>query len=122
MPSGSITTLPLAFVISKITSPITRQLKKKQDRLGDEWFLDEVFIKLNEKVNYLWRAVDQDGCELDVFVSKRGNKKAALKLFRKLFKTQPRKPSVIISTYRLLRERSFDSWAQTSCAKNFFGC
>ena len=65
--------------------------------LGDEWYLDEIFIKLNGKVHYLWRAVDQDGCELIVFVSKRRNKKAALKFFTKLFKTQPRKPSVIIT-------------------------
>jgi len=63
----------------KITSPITRQLKKKQGKLGDEWYLDEVFIKLNGKTHYLWQAVDQDGCELDVFVSKRRNKKAALR-------------------------------------------
>ncbi len=59
------------------------QLKKKQGNLGDEWYLDEVFIKLNGKVHYLWRAVDQDGCELDVFVSKRRNKKTAVKFFRK---------------------------------------
>ncbi len=56
----------------KITSPITRQLN-------------------------LWIAVDQDGCELDVLVQKGRNKKAALKFFKKLFKTQPRKPTVIIS-------------------------
>ena len=65
--------------------------------LGDEWFLDEVFIKLNGKMHYLWRAVDQDGCELDKFVSKRRNKKAAVKFFRKLFKTQPRKSNEIIT-------------------------
>jgi len=65
--------------------------------LGDEWFLDEVFIKLNGKMHYLWRAVDQDGCELDIFVSKRRNKKAAVKFFRKLFKTQLRKLNVIIT-------------------------
>ncbi|MCP3675789.1 MAG: IS6 family transposase [Gammaproteobacteria bacterium] len=78
-------------------TPITRQLKKKQGKLSDEWFLDEVFIKLNGVQHYLWRAVDQDGCELDVFVSKCRNKKAALKFFRKLFRTQPRKPRVIIT-------------------------
>jgi len=54
-------------------------------------------IKLNGKIHYLWRAVDQDGCGLDVFVSKSRNKKAALKFFRKLFRTQPRKPTVIIT-------------------------
>jgi len=130
----------------KIATPITRQLKKKQGKLGDEWYLDEVFIKLNGKAHYLWRAVDQDGCELDVFVSKRRNKKAALKFFRRLFKTQPRKPRNFktvkhtqkflaihglinnlfrhqrhlakASTYRILREKSFEIWTETSCVQN----
>ena len=38
----------------------TKLLKKLQGRLGDQWFLDEVFIKINGYHHYLWRAVDQD--------------------------------------------------------------
>ena len=49
-------------------------------------FLDEVFIKINGKQHYLWRAVDQDNNELDILVTKKRDKKAALKFFRKLFK------------------------------------
>ncbi len=45
-----------------------RKLKKRQGRLGDTWYLDEVFIKIRGELNYLWRAVDQDGDTIDVLV------------------------------------------------------
>ncbi len=44
---------------------------------GDTWYLDEVFIKINGVQHYLWRAVDQDGDELDILVQKSRDKKAA---------------------------------------------
>ena len=42
-----------------------RNLKRQQGRLGDTWFLDEVFVTINGKRQYLWSAVDQDGDEND---------------------------------------------------------
>jgi DDE superfamily endonuclease len=36
-------------------------LRRRRPRPGDQWHLDEVFIKINGKTHYLWRAVDQDG-------------------------------------------------------------
>ena len=48
-----------------------RKLKKRQGRLGDTWYLDEVFIKINGELHYLWRAVDQDGDTIDILVQKR---------------------------------------------------
>jgi len=59
--------------------------------------LDEVFIKINSALHYLWRAVDQDGDELDILVPKRRNKKAATKLFKKLLKGQQATPLKIIT-------------------------
>jgi len=53
----------------KLTPTLARSLRKKQGSLGDQWFLDEVFIKINGKQHYLWRAVDQDGCELDILLT-----------------------------------------------------
>jgi putative transposase len=64
------------------------QLKKKRGTIGDIWFLDEVFIKINGQLHYLWRAVDKDGDELDILVHKRRNKKAVMKFFKKLLKGQ----------------------------------
>jgi putative transposase len=48
--------------------------------------LDEVFLKINGKTSYLWRAVDQHGNVLDILVQRRRNKAAAKKFFRKLLK------------------------------------
>ena len=36
--------------------------------MGDPWYLDEVFIKNNSELIYLWRAVDQDGDTIDILV------------------------------------------------------
>jgi len=65
-----------------------RSLKKRQGRLGDTWYLDEVFIKIRGELRYLCRAVDQDGDTIDVLAQKRRNKKAAKRFFRKLLKGQ----------------------------------
>jgi putative transposase len=56
-------------------------LRHKSPRPGDRWHLDEVFLKINGQLHYLWRAVDQDGEVLDILVQKRRDKKAAKKFF-----------------------------------------
>jgi len=61
-------------------------LRSKSPRPGDRWHLDEVFLKINGRHHYLWRAVDQDGDVLDILVQSRRDKKAAKKFFRKLLK------------------------------------
>jgi hypothetical protein len=43
-------------------------LKRKHRAYGDTFFIDEVFVKINGKQHYLWRAVDQDGDVVDVFL------------------------------------------------------
>ena len=47
------------------------------------WHLDEVFVKINGETHYLWRAVDHEGEVLESFVTKRRDRKAALKFLRK---------------------------------------
>ena len=60
------------------------QLRQRRAQPGDKWHLDEVFLTINGKKQYLWRAVDQHGNVLDVLVQSRRNKAAAKKFFRKL--------------------------------------
>jgi len=74
----------------KLTPSFVQSIKKKQGSLDDRWFLDEVFIKINGKQHYLWRAVDQDGCELDILLTKKCDKEAAIKFFKKLLKGHSR--------------------------------
>jgi len=51
-----------------------------------KWHLDEVFVKINGETHYLWRAVDHEGEVLDVFVSKRRDRKAALDFLKRIMK------------------------------------
>jgi putative transposase len=60
-------------------------------------YLDEVYLKINGKTSYLWRAVDQYGNILDILVQSRRNKHAAKKFFRKLLKGLQYVPRVIIT-------------------------
>ena len=53
----------------------------KSSRL--RWHLDEVFVKINGKQHYLWRAVDHEGEVPESYVTKRRDKSAALKFLRK---------------------------------------
>jgi putative transposase len=68
------------------------QIRKNRGQLGDTCYHDEVFIKFNGAVHYLWRAVDQDGNEIDILVQKRKDKKVASLFFRKLLKGQQAAP------------------------------
>ena len=47
------------------------------------WHLDEMFVKINGETHYLWRAVDHEGEVLESYVTKKRDKKAALKFLRK---------------------------------------
>ena len=53
-----------------------RRLRHRRRRLGDTWYLDELFVTLNGRPQYLWRAVDEDGDLLDVLVQSRRNRHA----------------------------------------------
>ena len=57
-----------------------------------KWHVDEVFVKVNGKRHYLWRAVDHEGEVLEAVVTKRRNKAAALKFLKKLMKRHGKAP------------------------------
>ena len=69
-----------------------RKLKRRQGRLGDIWYLDEVLVKIRGERHYLWRAVDQDGDVIEILVQRYRNACAARRFFRKLLKGQGSKP------------------------------
>ncbi len=73
------------------------KLKKRRGRLGDTWYLDEVFVTIRGKRQYLWRAVDQDGDLIDILVQSRRNRRAAEKFFRKLLKGEGCEPRKIVT-------------------------
>jgi putative transposase len=65
---------------------IAADLRKRRLKPHGTWHLDEVYLKIDGRMVYLWRAVDAEGEVLDVLVQSKRNKHAALKLMRKLLK------------------------------------
>jgi putative transposase len=65
---------------------IAADLRRRRPKPHTTWHLDEVFLKIDGRMAYLWRAVDAEGEVLDVLVQSKRNKRAALKLMRKLLK------------------------------------
>ncbi|WP_299668348.1 IS6 family transposase [uncultured Ruegeria sp.] len=65
-----------------------------------QWHLDEVFVKINGETHYLWRAVDHEGEVLESYVTKRRDRKAALKLLRKSMKRYGQPESIVTDKLR----------------------
>jgi len=85
------------------------RLKKKHQGYGDTFFIDEVFIKIDGKQHYLWRAVDQESLRnersecfgyreiVDVFLQKRRDGEAAKRFFKRLLKKHRDVPRKIVT-------------------------
>ncbi len=65
--------------------------------MGGTWHLDEVFVAIQGRQQYLWRAVDEDGDAIDILVQSRRNRRAVTLFFRKLLKGQGREPRRLIT-------------------------
>ncbi|WP_299355772.1 IS6 family transposase [uncultured Shimia sp.] len=72
------------------------RISRMQSYSNWRWHLDEVFVKINGETHYLWRAVDHEGEVLESYVTKRRDRKAALKFLRKSMKRYGR-PEVIVT-------------------------
>ena len=78
-------------------SAYARRLTRRQGRLGDTWYLDEVFVTIQGRRHSRWRAVDQDGDVIDILVQSRRDCRAATRFFRKLLKGQERQPERLVT-------------------------
>jgi putative transposase len=80
----------------------TRRLKRKHRGYGDTFYIDEVFVgvpdqKINGKQHYLWRAVDQDGEVMDVFLQAKRDGAAAKRFFKRLLRSHGSEPRKIVT-------------------------
>ena len=78
----------------KFGPKFARRLKRRHQGYGDTFYVDEVFVKINGKQHYLWRAVDQDGEVVDVLLQAHRDGAAAKRFFNHLLKShggEPRK-------------------------------
>ncbi len=82
--------------------------KKRATSMEDlaqwQWHLDEVFVRINGETHYLWRAVDHEGEILESYVTRKRDRKAAVRFWKKAMKRFGR-PKMIV-TDRLPSYRS----------------
>lgn len=88
----------------KFGTMYARRLKRRHQGYGDAFFIDEVFVKMNGKQYYLWRAVDQDGEVVDVFLQKHRDGAAAKRFFKRLLRSHCGEPRKIVTD----KLRSYD--------------
>lgn len=76
---------------------IAADLRKRRPKPHTVWHLDEVYLKIDGRLVYLWRAVDAEGEVLDVLVQSRRSKQAALSLMRKLLRKYGFLPEIFVT-------------------------
>lgn len=81
----------------KFGASFANNLCRRRPRPGDKWHLDEVFIRIQGELHYLWRAVDQDGIVLDILVQGRRDAGAAKRFFKRLLKGLQYVPRVLVT-------------------------
>jgi putative transposase len=82
-----------------VTDGATRSHPLSQNRLDNSIgkHLDEVFVKIQGRQRYLWRAVDADGNVLDILVQNHRDTAAARRFFKKLMKVTRSVPRVVVT-------------------------
>ena len=81
--------------VLKFGPGFARRLRRSRPRPSDQWHLDEMVVRITGKRVYLWRAVDHEGEVLDMLVQRRRDKRAALRLMRKLLRKQGFAPKLL---------------------------
>lgn len=74
-----------------------RRLKREHRGYGDTFYIDEVFVKIQGKQQYLWRAVDQDGDVVDVYLQAKRNRTAAKRFLKRLLRSHGGEPRKIVT-------------------------
>jgi putative transposase len=75
----------------------SKRLKRRHPRFGDTFFIDDVFVMIAGQRRYLWRAVDQDGDVVDVYLQARRDAEAAMRFFRRLLRSHVNRPRKIVT-------------------------
>lgn len=81
----------------KFGAEYSKRLKKCRGPVGDTWHLDEVYLKVDGRNQYLWRAVDQDGEVIDILVQSPRDARAAERFFRKILGVEGALPRRVIT-------------------------
>ena len=110
--------------VDKFGSTYAKRMKRRSDRPSPVWHLDDAYAKIDGKMVYLQRAIDDEGTVLDVVVQLRRNIKATLRLLRNLLKNHGVNPKRIVTdrlgsyeaTLKKFRVQSQTEWNLTTAS------
>jgi transposase-like protein len=104
--------------VQHVRTPLfSKRLKRRHPEFGDTFFIDEVFVTIAGRRHYLWRAVDQDGDVVDVYLQARRNAEAAKRFFRSLIRSHGTRPQKIVSDKLWRRAGSYSSGSRASMTR-----
>jgi IS6 family transposase len=98
--------------VQRFTPRVVEAARPCRHSVGDRWFVDETYVKVAGVWRYVYRAVDQHGQVIDVYVSKRRNVAAATRFFQTMLVGRDRPREVTIDLAAPLH-RCY-AWSTTS--------
>jgi len=92
-----VTRESLRLWCNKFGALYPRRLKRKHRGYGDSFYIGEVFVRINGKQHYLWKAVDQDGEVVDVYLQTKWDSNAVKHFLKRLFCSHGSEPRKIVT-------------------------
>jgi transposase, IS6 family len=94
--------------VQRFTPLLAEAARPCRHAVGDHWQVDETYVKVAGRWRYVYRAIDQSGQVVDVFVSIRRDAKAARRFFERAIGTTKVMPAEVVTdrapTYPLVIE------------------
>jgi transposase-like protein len=94
--------------VQRFTPLLADAARPCRHRVGDRWFVDETYVKVGGRWRYVYRAIDQFGQVIDVYVSPRRDAMAAHRFFERAIATTKVAPVEVITdraaTYPMVLE------------------
>ena len=100
--------------VRRFTPLLAEAARPCRHGVGDRWFVDETYLKVAGRWRYLYRAVDQFGQVIDVYVSGRRDAEAARRFFDRMIRTTKVRPVEVVTDKAAVYPRVLDDLVPTA--------
>jgi transposase-like protein len=83
--------------VQRFTRLLAEVARPCRHAVGDRWFVDETYVKVAGRWRYVYRAIDQFGQVIDVFVSPQRDARAARRFFERAIDATRITPSEVVT-------------------------
>jgi transposase-like protein len=89
--------------VQRFTPVLIDAARPSRHAVGDRWFVDETYVKVSGRWRYVYRAIDQHGQVVDIYVSSRRDARAARRFFVKALRGRAAPSEVVTDRAWTLR-------------------